>query len=164
MSESCLSRTEAQGWAQPSLPTSPPTCPERGPVSHSRSALFLPLSRSRGPASPQLCLHSAPSWTDQFPPPPLPGQGTYLGSPSMGSLALSAICPSALGLLHLLPGGDYELDIWPFSASLKCLEGKNHFGSISEVTIGPDTKQVLRSIHSFVSVIRIHSKQLLSPC
>lgn len=52
----------------------------------------------------------------------------------------------------------------PFSASLKCLEGRNHFGSISEVTIGPDTRQVLRNIHPFISVIRIRSEQLLSPC
>ena len=52
----------------------------------------------------------------------------------------------------------------PLPSSLKCLEGKNHFGSSSEVTARPDTKQVLRNIHSFISAIRIHSDHLLSPC
>ena len=140
--------------------------PGMGPVSHSRAALLLPLPQ----LLPGFCLTSAlPALSSQLdgpaPPPPLPGQDPQpplLGKPFHGlpcSLSRPPLCP---GPAPSPAWGVCELD-GPFSASLKCLEGKNHSGSISEVTIRPDTKQVLRNIHPFISVIRVRPKQSLSP-
>lgn len=109
-----VSRTEAQGWAQSSLPASPAKVPRWVCLSQPRGSSPAPPSVAPGvlrhlsfactqlPAgrtsSPHLlCLvktHSCP----------------YLGSPSMGSLARSAVRLSALGPLRLLPGGVCELD------------------------------------------------------
>ena len=85
-----------------------------GPVSHSRTALLLPLPQSL----PGSCLTSAlPALSSQLDGPAPPTSCPYLGSPSMGFLAHSAVRLSALGPLHLLPGGVCELDTW----ALLCL-------------------------------------------